>query len=379
MLHHHGNRRQFLWTATALGIGPCMADGSPAQERKPPSHVPVVVQLNDVDRRIWTEELHSFVPRRVFDVHNHYYRWALNTSPDKETGHAAGLGRDFPEADRARSDAWDALLLPGRKVQRLSFGCPLWSTSDFGISNRFVAEQESRDPSSAVLMMVHPGMSCDYIESQVREHGFLGFKPYRMHATTGDPVECRITDFLPEQQIAIAHRHRLLIMLHIAKRDAIADQANIDDLVRLTSKYPNAQWILAHCARSYSAWAIERAAKRLRGLPNIWYDTSSVCESDAIEALINGVGPDRVMYGSDNPVGVGRGKYIAFGYAWAYLSETNHTLGLAHCNPQMTFVLYEQIRAMRRAAIRLGLARAQIDDLFYNTAARLVQSARHSQ
>ena len=334
-------------------------------------------ELNDVDRRIWTEELDQFVPHRIFDVHTHYYRWELNTDPAKQSGPFAAIGRDFPEAGRAQLDAWDALLLPGREVHRLSFGYPLWPACDFETSNRFTAEQASHDPGSGALMMVHPSMSRDYVEGQIRSFGFLGFKPYRFHATTGDPVECRITDFLPEQQIAIAHRHGLIIMLHIARRDAIADRANIDDLLRLTAKYPNAQWILAHCARSYSAWAIQRAAKSLRGLPNVWYDTSSVCESDAIEALLAGVGPERVMYGSDNlPVGVDRGKYITFGYAWAFLSEKNHSLDLSHCNPQMTFVLYEQLRAMRRAALRLGLTGVQIEDLFCNTATRLVQSAR---
>lgn len=374
-MSHRNNRRCFLQTTTALSLGACMAKDSQAQECKPPASVPVVVQLNDVDRRIWTEELDAFVPQRVFDVHNHYYRWAFNSDPDKETGHAAQLGRDFPEADLAHSNAWDALLLPGRKVQRLSFGCPLWPTCDFEASNGFTAAQTNQDAGSGALMMVHPEMSRDYVEDQIDKKGFLGFKPYRMHAVTGDPVECRIADYLPEEQIAVANQHGLMIMLHLAKRDAIADRTNIDDLLRLTSKYPNAKWILAHCARSYSAWAIERAAKELRGLPNVWYDTSSVCESDAIEALMAGVGPERVMYGSDNPVGVGRGKYIVFGYAWAYLSETNHSLGLSHCNPQMTFVLYEQLRAMCRAAIRLGLTRSQIEDLFCNTAASLVKSS----
>jgi predicted TIM-barrel fold metal-dependent hydrolase len=284
------------------------------------------------------------------------------------------LGRDFPVADRAQLNAWDTLLLPERQIRRLFFGCPLWPASDFEASNHFAAAQAKQDSNSGVLMLVHPKMSCGHIEEQIRAHGFLGFKPYRMHATTGDTVECRITDYLPEEQIAVAHRHGLIIMLHIARRDAIADPVNIDDLLRLALKYPNANWILAHCARSYSAWAIERAAERLRGLSNLWYDTSSVCESDAIEALMAGVGPERVMYGSDNPMG--RGKYIAFGYAWAFLSETNHSLGLAHCNPQMSFVLYEQLRAMRRAVQRLGLGRAEIESIFYHTAARLVESAR---
>ena len=42
----------------------------------------------------------------------------------------------------------------------------------------------------------------------------------------------------------------------------------------------------------------------------------------------------------------------------------------------MTFVRYEQLRAMRHAAARLGLTGGQIEDLFYNTAADLIRSAR---
>ncbi len=228
-------------------------------------------------------------------------------------------------------------------------------------------------------MLVHPDMSPQYLEEQIAAHGFLGLKPYRFYSRTGDVVECRITDFLPEEQIAVADRRGLILMLHLAKRNAIADPENIADLWRLTAAYPGAKWILAHCGRSYSAWPLERALGRLAGLPNVWYDTSSVCESDALEAILAGVGPDRVMYGSDDlPVGVLRGKYIAFGRAWAFLSENNHSLDLSHCDPRMTFVRYEQLRAMRRAALRLGLTRVEIENLFHHTAARLVQSVRPS-
>ena len=373
---HGKNRRQFL-QMTALGaVSTCVAGKLDAREGQPPSIAQPSMQLNDVDRRIWSEELEPFVPQNVFDVHTHIYRWQFNTDPAKENGDEANIGRNFPEAGHAQLTAWDALLLPGRQMKRLSFGYPFSLTCDFEASNRFAAEQAKLTPGSGALMLVHPSMSPDLLEEKIHKHGFLGFKPYRFYTTTGDPVECRITDFLPEEQIAVAHRHGLIIMLHIAKRDAIADRANIDDLVRLTSKYPKAKWILAHCARSYSAWPIERAAKSLRGLPNVWYDTSSICESDAIEALMTAVGPERVMYGSDSSsVGNDRGKYITFGYAWAFLSEKNHKLGLSHCNPQMTYVVYEELRAMRRAAIRLGLSRTQIEDMFYNTAARLVESA----
>jgi hypothetical protein len=342
------------------------------------SNIQPNIKLNDVDRRIWAEELAPFVPKAVFDVHTHLYRWQFNTDPAKESGCFADLVKDgFQDSDRARLDALDAALLPGRQVQRLSFGFPFWPACDFEASNCFTAEQASQDPGSGALMLVCSSMSPQYLEEQIKSQGFLGFKPYRFYAASGDAVQCPIADFMPEGQIEVAHRLGLIITLHLGKRDAIADRENIQDLLRLSAKYHGAKWILAHCARSYSAWPIERVAKELRGLPNVWYDTSSVCESDAIEALMVAVGPERVMYGSDDlPVGVSRGKYITFGYAWAFLSETNHSIDLSHCNPRMTFVRYEQLRAMRRAAIRLGLSGAQIEDVFCNTAARLVQSVQ---
>ena len=334
------------------------------------------LQLTDVDRRIWEEELEEFVPDRVFDVHTHIYRWEFNTDPAKERGALYDqVGRAYPVSDWRRLERCDGVLMPGRQVSRLSFGFPFPEGCDFEGANRFAAEQAANDTASAALMLVHPRMTDEEVERQIEEGGFVGFKPYRFYATTGDPVECRISDMLPEWQIAVAERFGSIIMLHLPKRDAIADRENVAELQRFTVRYPNVKWVLAHCARSYAAWPIERVGAELRELPNVWYDTSSVCEAEAIEALISAVGVERVMYGSDDlPVGVMRGKYVTFGYGWAYLSPGNHSLDLSHCDGQMTFTRYEQLRAMRRASVRLGLGRVEIENLFCNTARRLVAS-----
>ena len=280
------------------------------------------IELTDLDRRIWSEELDGFVPERVFDVHTHVYRWEFNTDPTREQSRWYALfGRHYPESDLATLRACDATLMPGRTVQRLSFPFPFWPACDFEASNRHAATVAASDPGSAALMLVHPDMSEDELESRIAGGAFVGFKPYRFYSTTGDPVDCHITDFLPEHQILSADRHGLVITLHLARREGIADPQNTADLLRLGQAYPKVKWILAHCARGYSAWMIERAGRSLRELANVWYDTSSVCETDAIEALCQCVGPDRVMYGSDDlPVGLLRGKYITFGRAWAYLS-----------------------------------------------------------
>lgn len=340
--------------------------------------MPSPFDLNPVDRRIWQEELDGFVPRQIFDVHTHIYRWAFYQDPAKETSAFRDLlGTAYAEASWELADAADRALMPGREVHRLSFPFPFPPPCDFEASNEFIAAEVRKDPRSAALMLVHPSMTAEYVERRLDRHGFLGFKPYRFYATSGDAVNCPFTEFMPEHLIAVAHRRGLLIMMHLSKKDAISDRQNIDDLLRFCDRYPNARWVLAHCARSYSDWPIEKAAKHLKGLPNVWYDTSSVCEADAIEALYRGVGVERVMYGSDDiPVGVLRGKYIAFGYAWGYLSETNHSINLSSCEGRMTFTRYEQLRAMRRAAKRLALTEDQNRAVFHDTAWQLVEGVR---
>ncbi|KFL32709.1 hypothetical protein JP75_00710 [Devosia riboflavina] len=331
----------------------------------------------DLDQRIWAEELDGFVPDRVFDVHTHIYRWAFNLNPDKETGpYAPSIGRYFPEVTTKLADEIDAALLPGRRVERLAFPFPFAGQCDFDGSNTYVANETARSADSAALMLVHPGMSETEILAKLKRTGAIGLKPYLVYATNADRAEAGITDFLPEHQIALADRLGLIVMMHLSKRRAISDPDNISEMLRLSEKYPRVRWILAHCARSYSAWAIEKAAANLRGLPNVWYDTSTVCEADALDALYNGVGIDRVMYGSDDMIGPMRGKYIAFGFAWAFLSETNHQLSLGHCDPRMTYIRYEQLRAMKRGARQLGLSPAQREALFHDTARGLVDAAR---
>ncbi|PXA96229.1 hypothetical protein DMC47_18145 [Nostoc sp. 3335mG] len=332
----------------------------------------------DLDSRIWTEELDAFVPARVFDVHTHIYRWAFNRNADRETGpYANSIGRYFPEVTTELADAVDAALMPGRTVERLAFPFPFAGDCDFEGSNTHVAAETRKSADSAALMLVHPGMSEADILVTLRRTGAIGLKPYLVYATNQDRSEASITDFLPEHQIALADRLGLIVMMHLSKRRAIADPDNISEMLRLSERYPRVRWILAHCARSYSAWAIEKAAASLRGLHNVWYDTSSVCEADALDALYTGIGVDRVMYGSDDMIGPMRGKYIAFGFAWAFLSETNHQLSLGHCDGRMTYIRYEQLRAMKRGARQVGLSPAQREALFHDTACALVDAARN--
>ena len=332
------------------------------------------IVLKDVDRRVWDEELADFVPERLYDVHTHIFDgrpdWpmVLNGSPIEMP--------NVSMTNWAMLEEGDALLFPGREVHRISFGNPLQSCP-LDEANAFVASEVSADAESVALMMVRPDLSAEDMAEQVEKHGFRGVKPYRVHAVTGDAVECRITDYLPESQIEVADRFGLMVMLHMAKSRAIADPENLSDLEDLTVRFPRVQWVLAHCARSYYDGPLLQAADRLRNIGNLWYEISSVCDSDAMDVLLSVGGPDRVMYGSDDlMVGVTRGKYITFGYAWTELNEGNNSFNIAHCPPDMTFVRYESLRAFRRACRRHDYGKAEIEKLFYANARELIKATK---
>ena len=335
-----------------------------------------VLKVNDLDRRIWQEELEEFVPPRLYDMHTHLSRaqFNLDTRTDWTVHTWADPAGIFDEEGSLEVlDSVEALLYPGRQVDHVLMGNP-YQKCDFDGAIGFVAGVALKKPGTRALMLVHPNMTAEHVEESVVRHRFIGFKPYRWFAP-GDYQEARIPEFMPEHQLAVANRYGLYIGLHLSKKKAIADPENLDDLERLTEKYPRVRWVLYHCARSYSAWAMEKAAPRLRRLHNIWVESSSVCETDAFDALFSNIELSQLMYGTDDfPVGITRGKYVTWGYGWEGMTAHNQTFSTPHCDGRLTFTRYEMLRAMRRAARHQRFSKEQIDDLFYNNAERLVNA-----
>jgi glutamate-1-semialdehyde 2,1-aminomutase len=332
----------------------------------------MILKIEDIDTRIWEDELAGFVPMEIHDAHTHVYRWSDSLSPEKEPL-AWRLMHHEPEGKIEDLQKVDKTLMPGRKVvSRFVTGMP-FTQCNFKTSNDFIRKQVGDDPNSGALAIVSHETTDKYLEKIMMEDGFVGVKPYRFYSITGDPVNCRIGDYLPERLIKVLNRTGGYVMLHIAKKQGIADPENLSDLERLTSLYPNVQWNLCHASRSYLPYFLEKNADRLRAVPNLWSDISSVCDSDALTALISVLGAERVMYGSDDlSVSARRGKYLTFGYAWVEMNEGNSPFHPDHCDPRMTFIRYESLRALKRAAGNLALSQKQIQDLFLGNAKSLL-------
>ena len=336
----------------------------------------MTLELEDIDISIWRDELEEFVPSEIHDAHTHVYRWSDSLAPEKEPSSWKLMYRE-PEGKIDDLQEVDSILMPGRKVvSRFVTGMP-FTKCNFRTSNDFVRRQVGNSPNSGAIALVNHETTDKSLERMMTEGGYIGVKPYRFYSITGDPVNCRIQDYLPERLIKVLNRTGGYVMLHISRKYGVGDPENLSDLERLTDLYPNVQWNLCHAARSYLPCFLERNADRIRAIPNLWSDTSSVCDSDALTALIDIIGADRVMYGSDDLlVSARRGKYITYGYAWMELNEHNSTFNPDHCDPRMTFIRYESLRALKRAARNMRLSKAQIQKLFLGNALALFNTVK---
>lgn len=324
-----------------------------------------VMDYREFDRKIWEKELENFVPNLIYDMHTHI--WS-EMHRGQLSGPPTGLRQNCNYHDQL---VWASKLFPGRKMHYLVLGTPIPGMDVEG-HNDWMAKQMAVDPKSEVNMLISPEMTPDYVARQIKKHDFFGLKPYRTFGPK--PDNGRIKDFLPEALIEVAHDLGLAITLHLSKKSGPADPENIKDLKVYTQKYHKAQWILAHCARSFNSFMLEESIHRLKDIPNIWYDTSAINDLYTHYLLIKHEDRERVMFGSDNiAAGCLRGKYITYGKAWM-ICEGN--LNLSHCDPTPTFVIYEQLRQERQIADMLGLTQKEIENHFSGNAIRFIQTVR---
>ena len=67
--------------------------------------------ITSLDKQIWDEELENFVPKNIFDVHTHIYKWSFNQDPKKDIGERNFQGKYFSEVSMRFADQINYLCL----------------------------------------------------------------------------------------------------------------------------------------------------------------------------------------------------------------------------------------------------------------------------
>lgn len=320
-------------------------------------------QTREEDRAV-IEHLKGFIPKKVFDAHAHLY--VADTVP-RVAGTAA-----FPLEYSTPDDYVNHMkpFLPGAEVIR----CNFFTMPDPAMVDRAVLQRANDHVRQQVRGTDHVWspyvvMSDDEqtIWEAVSQPGAVAIKCYCYGKDAPKHGNLGIHEFLPEAAWVVSARTGKPIILHMQKDAALSHPENLAYIQNMCRKYPDAKLILAHCARGFAAWTVLKSIRQLAGLENIWYDLAAVCEAAPMAACLQETGGKRVLWGSDYPICMHRGRAISWGLGqlWMVDELTAETGGC--------LLAAENLLATARACDLVGLDATQIQDIFYNNACRLFQ------
>ncbi|MCB1206465.1 MAG: amidohydrolase family protein, partial [Verrucomicrobiae bacterium] len=228
-------------------------------------------EITNSDLDLWQRHLADFVPPDAFDAHAHLWRIQDLGSP------TPALAASGPEiVTRAIYDERLSLWMPERCPSGgLFFPFPTRAL-DVESANRHLAEEMRKDSASRGLMIVTPKQDPEAVERQVDADGFVGFKVYHLFSNRPDSLFATTDEFIPEWAWELADQKKLAIMLHMVMPRALAESENQRYIQEHCRRYPRAKLILAHAARGFCGRHTVEGIASLRGLDNVFFDTSAV-------------------------------------------------------------------------------------------------------
>jgi hypothetical protein len=332
----------------------------------------------EIDDRVY-QELAEFLPGRIFDFHVHT-ALAEQIQPMSEERKASKLGFFLDVASIFEYNHYEfarqvrAELFPKQQVEGLFFGFPFPET-DLDANNAYVLKLiQTHDVPG--LYMARPGAGRDELESAL-EAGHVGFKPYPDLVVGKTFAQIRVPDYVPTALWEVAHDGGAIVLVHLGRPGRLYDRYDIEDMTAACRRYTKARVILAHIGRPYIPSMISDGIPGpYKGLTNLWFDISPICESGVLEVAIREVGPQRLIFGSDSPLTYMRGRLGERAGDRKFFSNLDFPWNTDREGPdseaRYTIFMYEQLLGLKRAAEANSLAASDVEDMMYTNARALL-------
>ena len=342
-----------------------------------------LLQVNAYDTWYYETYLKSFLPPRIIDCHAHVWLEEFHARGGLREGSQLWprmVAKDNPVEDLNETNR---LLFPDKEVVSVLYGDPI-VTIDRARNNAYVAEK-AKEHGFPALYLAHPRQSAEELEREVlADPVFRGIKVYLQFAPSYIPAdEIRIYDFLPKAHLAMADKHGWVVQLHIPRPGRLGDPVNYCQLLEIEQDYPNLQLIVAHLGRAYANEDVGNALEYLKHTEKTVWDFTANTNDWVMEQVLERFGADRFIYGTDFPIFrmkarrvVENGFYInevpKGQFPRSSIEADRHMREIDYPEAsKITFFIYEEMAACRRACERLGLGRSEAEKIFWSNSARI--------
>ena len=328
---------------------------------------------------IWTEADRALaekwmydLPKNIFDVHTHIYRMR-------------DLGKQYTPfihgPEEAGYDLWQMwmkrFLGEDKNLSAIYVAPPCETVKEIEGANAYVLQEVEKTADCKALVLLDPNVGRERIEAYLEDSNVVGMKPFYYYANFDGPLrDAPVETFLPEWAWQCAHDHGLMMLTHLTRRKSSADPGNYEYIRAMAKKYPNAKLLLAACARGFNVETVAAGIEYVKDLPNVYFDTSSICEVMPMYTVMKHGGLDRVVFGGDFPLTQIRGRAITAGDGFIWLDGENVQwegyAGLVE--PVLQGI--ENLRALQQTMEILGLSSEQKEDLFYNNGMAMISGRK---
>jgi hypothetical protein len=337
----------------------------------------------DVDREFWAQHLQEWLPPQIIDAHTHVADSRFRLTTMTETMRRQyWVNEVFEPIDAATAAHCCRTVFPERDVRCVAIGAPDLAF-DVEAGNTYLQE---RCPALGwySLAVIRPAWSQSQVEALLAAPGVIGLKPYYSLIsanpdTRDEHLEASIFDFLPHHILEVADERHAWITLHVPKADRLGHPDNVREVREIRRRYPHIALVIAHLGRCYTEPHAREALPQFADDPGLYFDTSAVLNPASQRMALECLGPQRILYGSDNPILYMRGRRQYRDRS--YINRTSHPF---HFNrdrepPEIeatyTLYMYEDLYAIKLACQDLGITQGRdIRAIFHDNAARLISS-----
>lgn len=155
----------------------------------------------------------------------------------------------------------------------------------------------------------------------------IGVKPYYSliapsRNSRDEYLEAGIFDFLPHHLLEVLNDRRAWVTLHVPRADRLGHPENIREIREIRRRYPDIVLVIAHLGRCHTEPHAAEALPQLADEAGLYFDNSAVLNPATHRIALECFGPERILYGTDNPVFYMRGRRQWQGRR--YINRTNH-------------------------------------------------------